>query len=212
MFLLAERAGYRRRSRPSWGLAISKSCLALSLLVCGAVELPVAIHGKASPRGMDLCYLRVTPPELVLDLGANQKPIRFTVARLGCMTRATVALTDHCTMRTRIFEGVDISWLLLGKRQQRRGQPQITAKTLQDEGPASGKSLELGALEVSFGFIHKKVIPGKELDANSKFIILDTVGGKVWHRFAPFCFVIEMEDGRRLLFKHVTRVTVRPSA
>jgi len=70
-------------------------------------------------------------------------------------------------MRTRTFEGVEISWLLLVTRQPRRGQPQIPAKTLRDEGPASGTRPELGALEVSFGFFHKKTISGRELDANS---------------------------------------------
>jgi hypothetical protein len=185
MFLMAERASNRRRSRPDWGLAISKFCLGLFLLVCGAAESPVATNGKASGQRMELSYLRVNPPEVVLDLGVNQKPMRFTIARLGRMTRSTVALTDHRTMRIRTFEGVDISWLVLAKRQLCRGQAQVTAKKLSDEGHASGESLELGGLEVSFGLFHKKVIPARELDANSKVIILDTVGGRIWPRFAP---------------------------
>jgi len=212
MFLLAETAGNCAHLRTDWGLAISKYSLVLFLMVCGAVESPVATHGKASRQRIGLSDLRVTPPELVLDFGANQKPMRFTVARLGRMTRSTVALTDHRTMRIRTFQGVDISWLVLAKRQPRRDQAQIAAKTLRGDGPVSGRSLELGALEVSFGFFRKKVISGRELDADSKVIILDTVGGKIWRSYAPFCLVIEMGNGRRLLFRHVTRVAVRPSA
>jgi hypothetical protein len=211
MFPLAERVCNRGRSRPDWGLAISEYCLALFLLVCGAVESPVATNGKASCQRIELSDLRVTPPELVLDFGANQKPMRFTVARLGRMTRSTVALADHRTTRILTFEGVDITWLVLAKHQPRRGQAQTTAKTLRGEGAFSGRSLELGGLEVSFGFFRKKMISGKELDANSKVIILDTVGGKIWRRYTPFCLVIEMGHGRKLLFRHLTRVAIRPS-
>jgi hypothetical protein len=61
----------------------------------------------------------VTPLELVLDFGANQEPIRFSVAHLERMTRSAVTVTDHTAKRTRTFEGVDISWLVLATHQSR---------------------------------------------------------------------------------------------
>jgi hypothetical protein len=83
---------------------------------------------------------------------------------------------------------------------------------LRREGDVSGEGSQLGALEISFGFFHRKKIPGRELVANSEVIILDTVDGKTLPGYDPFCLVIEMRHGRRLLFRHVRRLSVRPSA
>jgi hypothetical protein len=84
--------------------------------------------------------MAATPPEIILDLGTNEKKLRFTVARLGHMTRSTVTVTDQHTKRVRTFEGVDLSQLILEK------------------------GLELRVLEVSFGFFRKKKMPGGELN------------------------------------------------
>jgi hypothetical protein len=178
------------------------------------VELPLSVAGagKASPLREGLSNSIVTPPELVLDFGAHQEPMRFTVARLERMTRSSVTVTDHTTKRIRTFEGVDISWLVLAKHLPRGGRDQVTVKTLRGEGDVSGEGSQLGVLEISFGFFHKKKIPGRDLDANSKVIILDTVDGKILPRYDHFCLVIEMGHGRRLLFTHVRRLSVRPSA
>ena len=178
------------------------------------MELPVAVagNGKASCLREGLPNPPLTPPELVLDFGANQEPMRFTVARLERMTRSTVTVTDHTAKRTRTFEGVDVSWLVLATHQSRGDRDQVTVQTLRGEGGVSREGSQLGALEISFGFFHKKKIPGRELGANSKVIILDTVDGKTLPGYDPFCFVIKMGHGRSLLFRHVRRLSVRPSA
>jgi len=57
-------------------------------------------------------YMRgitTTPPEFILDLGGNQEELRFTVTRLGHMTRSTVTVAGPATRRVRTFEVVDIS-------------------------------------------------------------------------------------------------------
>jgi hypothetical protein len=127
------------------------------------------------------------------------------------MTRCRVNVTDRTAKRTRRFEGVDITWLVLAEHQSYGNRTQVTVETLREEGVVSGERSDLDALEVSFGFFHKKRIPGRNLDANSKVIILDTVSGRILRRYAPFSLVIELEHGRRLLFRHVTRVAIRPS-
>ena len=188
MCLLRGRVANYRRSRPDWGADISTCCLELILLLCGPVEFPVFVagNGKAICLREGLPDPTVTPPELVLDFGANQEPMRFTVDRLERMTRSTVTVRDHTAKRTRTFEGVDISWLVRSKHQPRGGRDQVTVQTLRREGDVSGEGSQWDALEVSFGLCHRKKIPRRELGANSKVIILDTVDGKTLPGYDPF--------------------------
>ena len=109
------------------------------MLLYAVVGLPAASNGKASCSRVALSVSKMTPPELVMDLGANQKPMRFTVARLRHMTRSTVNVMDRTAKRTRRFEGVDITWLVLAKHQSYGDRTQVTVKTLREEGVVSGE-------------------------------------------------------------------------
>lgn len=128
----------------------------------------------------------VSPPEFILDLGAKQEKLRFTVGRLEHMTRSTMTVKDRTTKRVRTFEGVDFLELILAK----------------------GSELEV--LEVSYGFFRNKKIPGRELDGNSKVVVADTVDGKTLSGSAPFRLVIELRQGDIQLFSHATGISMRP--
>ena len=214
MCLLSGRTANWSRTRPDRGAALIKHSLRLALLLCGAVvwPTPVAGNGRVSFLKQELSDSRVTAPELVLDLGVNHEPIRFTVPGLKRMTHSTAIVTDRAGKRTRRFEGVDITWLVLAKHPPHGDRTQVTVKTLQDEGGVSGERLDLDALKISFGLFHEKTIPGRNLDANSRVIILDKGGRRILPVYTPFCVIIEMGGGRRLLLRHVRRVALRPSA
>jgi hypothetical protein len=155
------------------------------LLFVVSAGLRAQRHGRADSVQNYRRGITLTPPELVLDPGTNQKKLRFTFARLQHMTRSTVEVTDCSNKRIGRFEGVDVSQLILEK------------------GP------QLGVLEVSYGFFRKKKLSGSQLNPDSRVIVADTVDGKPFSGSAPFRLIIDPGHGQMQLFSHVRRVSIK---
>ena len=188
-----------------------RNCIFALFVICGTVEmlLPMAANGKGAPLGQALSYSAVPPFELVVKLDARQKPLRFTVARLERMTRSTVPVAGRGPKRTRMFEGVGLSWLLFARHQTTGGGVQVTVESLglEDGNPETAKDFR--SLEVSFGFFHKVKIPASELDVGTKVLVVDTVDGRRLSGYVPFRLLIETGQGRIFWFNHVTAIATR---
>lgn len=83
---------------------MTRYCLAFIFLLFSTAALPAQRHGRADLIQNYRRRMIVTPPDFILDLGANQKKLRFTVARLGHMAGSTVTVKDHTTEQVRLRE------------------------------------------------------------------------------------------------------------
>jgi len=192
---------------------MAKTAFALVITFCVVVGLsvPVAATGKAAPLRSEPLNWTVPPPELILNLGANQRPLQFSVARLKRMTRSAVSIADRNGKRIRTIEGVDISWLTFAGRRAERGGTRVTVRTLRWEGELLSSGGEGRCLEISYGLFRKKRIPFSEMEGDTRVIIIDRAKRRTLPSHAPFRLVIATGQGRTLLFNHVTQILVTPS-
>jgi hypothetical protein len=192
---------------------MTKTALALVITFCVVVELsvPVAASGKAAPLRSEPLNWTVLPPELILTLGANRRPLRFSVARLERMTRSAVSIADRNGKRLRTIEGVDISWLTFAGRRSEGGGTQVTVQTLRRDGEFLSSRGDGRCLEISYGLFRKKRIPFSEMDGDTRVIIIDRAKRRTLPIYAPFRLVVATGQGRTLLLNHVTRILVTPS-
>lgn len=193
--------------------AMAKYLFALIIAFCVVVELlvPAVASGKGAPLRIDLYSWTVPPPELILNLGANQRPLRFTVARLERMTRSAVPVASHNGKQIRTFEGVDISWLTLADFQPKGSESRVTVQSLRWEGRLLREDVGKRCLEVSFGLFCKRKIPFSKMDGDTKVFIVDRVNRRILPGYSPFGLVIVTGQGRTYLYKRVTQISVRSS-
>jgi hypothetical protein len=129
------------------------------------VPLSLLAQRGGRPDGLQN-YERMLTPQLLLQVKVHGKRFYFRPSDLRKKQRSIVVLTDPATKTSHTYEGVVLDQLV------------------QNVG-----TLESENLKISFGSRQSVTILGRELDVETKPMIVDSVDGKRLTGYAPYYFV-----------------------
>jgi len=141
-----------------------KRQLVLLLLFFVPLELPAQRYGKPDSAQN---YDRVQNPQLLLQVKIQRKRTYFRTSDLRKMKRVHLTLSDPSTGLPHTYEGVNLEDLL----------PQGTLVS------------ESAVIEVFFAKHQTLAIPGTDLHADTKPIVVDTIDGRTLTGYVPYYFL-----------------------
>jgi hypothetical protein len=146
-----------------------KRQIALLLLLFMPLELPAQRYGRPDSAQN---YGRVQNPPLLLQVKVQKKRTYFRTSDLRKMKRVHLTLSDPTTGQPHTYEGVNLEDLL-------------APRTLVSES---------AVIEVSFDKHQTLRIPGANLDADTKPIVVDTIDGRTLTGYVPYYFLARTRE------------------
>ena len=162
-------------------LAMKRVSLTLLLLF----SVPTAVMPQRYGRPYNLAAI----PQLLLQVSVQKKTHYFSVYELRKMPRSVVAETDPTTNQTHVYEGV----------------------ALETVASLATPSWERQSIEIEYGAHQTLTISGKDLDTQTKSIVVDTIDGRPLSGYAPYDLVAKFRGKPALTIFNVRSIRVSAS-
>lgn len=159
-----------------------RHCLAAVVLLLAPVAAMSQRYGRP--------YSLADNPQLILEVRVEHEHRYFKLSDLRKMQHSTVTVVDPATGTSHVFEGVALERLV----------------------PNAAWSAPGESIEIEFGADKTLTIAAKDLDPQTKLIVVDTVDGKPLSGAAPYYLVTKPRSRPEQAIPHVRCITLKTAS
>jgi hypothetical protein len=156
-----------------------RHCLAAVVLLLAPVAAMSQRYGRP--------YSLADNPQLILEVKVENEHRYFKLSDLRKMQRSTVTIADPVTGTSHVLEGVALERLVPNAAWNAPGE----------------------SIEIEFGADKTLTIAAKDLDPQTKLIVVDTVDGKPLSGTAPYYLVTKPRSRPEQAIAHVRCITLK---